>query len=82
MKITVTKEWSTRIMCSFQWHEKVSYTRGKEIIFFTSEEHASYKTAILLSEAVPNFFIFDFYEEVGVKCVIFKPAKDCTVAIE
>lgn len=82
MKITVTKEWSTRIMCSFQWYEKVSYTRGKELMFFTSENRASYKTATLLSEAVPNFFIFDFYEEEGVKCVVFIPAKDCTVVIE
>lgn len=82
MKITVTKEWSTRITCSFQWYEKVSYTRGKEIMFFTSEKRASYKTAVLLSEAIPNFFTFDFYEEDGTKCVIFKPAKDCTVDIE
>lgn len=82
MKITVINYDGALIECSFNWYEKISYTRGREIMFFATENQSDYRTAISLSKLAPNFFTFDFYEEVGTKCVIFRPVKGCTVDIK
>lgn len=82
MKITVTKHDGALIECSFNWYGKISYTLGHEIMFFADETQSDYRTAVSLSKATSTFFTFDFYEEVGVKCVMVIPAKDCTVSIK
>lgn len=64
------------------WPEKINYGSGcHKFTFFANEKQSSdaYNYAIKLKEMFSDFFDFDFYEEAGIKKVMFWFKRDYTM---
>lgn len=88
MQISLTRGSWKQFTVTFNWGGEVKYNPSfHKFTFFASSKRRnlgepSYEEVIEIQKYLADFFIFDFYEEAGVKCVMFHPKEDCKITFK